>query len=107
MALGEIDSISGKESTVAEIAESSPLAALIGGVPLLGLCTVANNGMSFHMSALLDSGANCSLFVDTRLANFMIQKLGCEWRDDFKPHGIGTFESGTAQYINKIVKGNF
>ena len=107
MALGEIDSISGKESTVAEIAESSPLAALIGGVPLLGLCTVANNGMSFHISALLDSGANGSLFVDTRLANFMIQKLGCEWRDDFKPHGIGTFESGTAQYINKIVKANF
>lgn len=108
MSLGEIDSISGKGSaSVCEITESGPLAPLIGGVPLLGICTVANNGFSFHTSALLDSGANGSLFIDTTLATFLIDKMGCEWRDDFEPHPIGTFESGTAQYINKLVKAQF
>jgi hypothetical protein len=93
---------------IAEISDSTPLIYLIGGMPLVNPCTVANNGMCFQTpSALIDTGANGSLFVDTKLADLMIDKLGCEWRSDFKPYGVGTFEDGTSQHITRLVKGHF
>ena len=81
---------------ISTIGMETPLIRLLGGMPLYSSCRVANNGLSFHLDSLVDTGANGYLFIDEKVADFLVANMGYKQKTNFEPYVIGTFEDGTS-----------
>jgi hypothetical protein len=75
----------------------------LGGEPLTYTCQVAFNGMALSATALNDSGANCDIIIDKKLAARMEDVLGAKRRKVARPKTINGYDGRSRQVIDTVI----
>ena len=80
------------------------LSKLVGGEALTLPCTINKNGLGIKTHALIDTGANGFIFIDSKLASLAIQHLGAELKELPTPCAINGFDGKTAPPITQYLE---
>ena len=75
----------------------------LGGDPLTSSCQIAFNGMALSATALYDSGANCDLIIDKKLAARMEEILGAKRMKVSRPKVVSGYDGRSQQTIDTVV----
>lgn len=80
------------------------MASLIGGQPFVLPCKIGHNGIILTTNALIDTGANGYIFINTELAAKLAKRLDIPIQTTPDTCGAEGYDGQQAQEINQLIQ---